>query len=50
MHKNLKLELTWYSQDPRQLLEDGIRKELAREIENTFNNFIVFSAGMYVVN
>lgn len=27
--------------DPRQLLEDGIRKELATEIGNTLNNFIV---------
>ena len=30
--------------DPRQLLEDGIRKELGREIENTLNNCIIFSA------
>ncbi|KAH9329373.1 hypothetical protein KI387_001481, partial [Taxus chinensis] len=28
--------------DPRQLLEDGIRKELARQLENTLNSSLVF--------
>ncbi|GLJ16716.1 hypothetical protein SUGI_0287200 [Cryptomeria japonica] len=30
--------------DPKQLLEDGIRKELAREIDNTLNSTLVFNS------